>query len=70
MAKGTSSPSLSRTPKSDKARERLWAAQSGLESLKHAEEVKKNPALMRDVKVLAKQEQAALAKVTGRNGRK
>lgn len=45
--------------------DRHWAAREALESLKRAEVVKKDPKLMADVRVLAKTEAAALAKVTG-----
>ena len=69
MAKGSRGLSTTASPKTDAARQRLWAAQEGLSSIKRAEQVKQDPRLMRDVKALAKQEQAALAKVTGRKVR-
>ena len=52
-------------PRTDAARQRLWAAQDALGAIKRAEQVKGDRALMRDVRTLAKQEAAALAKVTG-----
>ena len=60
---------ISATPRTDAARQRLYAAQDALGSLKRAEQVRRDPNLMRDVRVLAKQEQAALAQVAKPRGR-
>jgi hypothetical protein len=57
-------------PKTSAQQERAWRAQSALESIKRAEQVKSDPNLMRDVKALARQEQQALARVTGRPGKR
>ena len=67
MAKG--SLALPAAPKTDAAQRRLWAAQEGLGAIKRAEQVKQDPRLMRDVQALARQEQKALAKVTGGKSR-
>ena len=57
-------------PRTDAARQRLWAAQDALGAIKRAEQVKGDKALMRDVRALAAQEAKALAKVTGGGRRK
>lgn len=41
--------------KEDEARERRWRAESALETLTRAEEHKKDKALMKDVKAIAKE---------------
>lgn len=68
MAKGKSpSPTrasgLPTSPKTDKARMRVYAAQDALGTLRRAEEVRRDPGLMADARALAAREQAALAKV-------
>ena len=66
MAKRASSKAIPSTPKTSAQQERVWRAQSALESIKRAEQVKRDADLMRDVNALARQEQQALARVTGR----
>ena len=68
MAKAPSR--LSAAPRTDAARQRLWAAQDALGAIKRAEQVRSDPTLMRDVRALAKQEAKVLTKVTGGGGKK
>ena len=49
--------------------EQQWMARDALSTLKRAEEIKADPKLMAQVKTVAKQEAAALAKVTGGRGK-
>ncbi len=51
-------------PKTDKERERQWKAQNALSTMKEHARITSDPGLMRDAAALAKQEMAALAKVT------
>lgn len=64
MAKKGASRSYPAVPKTDAARERMWRAQDALGTIRRAEEIKRDPGLMRDAKSLAKREIAALSKVT------
>ncbi len=49
--------------KEDEERERRYRAEDALRSLQRAEEVKTDKALMRDVKLLAKEQMEALGKI-------
>ncbi|HTI81745.1 MAG TPA: hypothetical protein VL614_14955 [Acetobacteraceae bacterium] len=67
MAKGKSSGGsrgLPVSPKTDAARQRMWAAESALGTLRRAGEIQRDPKLMADARALAAREQAALAKIT------
>lgn len=48
---------------SDKARERRYQIEDGLRTMQHAEEIKKDKGLMKDIRCLAKEQMQSLAKV-------
>lgn len=48
---------------SDKARERRYQIEDGLRTMQHAEEIKKDKGLMKDIRCLAKEQMSALGKV-------
>lgn len=64
MAKNA--PRLSTTPKTDKARERLWAAQSAISTLQEAKRIQTNPSLLRDARTLATEQAKALKSITNK----
>lgn len=51
---------------SDKARERRYEVEDGLRTMQKAEEIKKDKALVKDIKCLAKEQMKSLNKVTGK----
>lgn len=63
MARG--STTLPANPRSQKAMERKWAAESALQTLRRVEEIRRDPQLMRDARALATREMQALKKVAG-----
>lgn len=50
-------------PKTNAARERVWAAQDALNTMRRSEEIKRDPKLLADARALANREMQALAKV-------
>lgn len=48
---------------SDKARERRYQVTDALNTMQRAEEIKKDKSLMKDIKLLAKDQMSALGKV-------
>lgn len=48
---------------SDKARERRYQVEDGLRTMQRAEEIKKDRSLVKDIKMLAKEQIASLSKV-------
>lgn len=48
---------------SDKARERRYQVEDGLRTMQRAEEIKKDRSLVKDIKMLAKEQMASLSKV-------
>jgi hypothetical protein len=52
------------------AEERKWKAEDALRTLRRAEEIRNDPALMRAAQRMAKDEQAALARIADTKGSK
>jgi hypothetical protein len=48
---------------SDKARQRRYEIEDGLRTMQRAEEIKKDKSLVKDIKLLAKEQMASLSKV-------
>lgn len=55
-----------RPSKEEQERQRRYAAEDALRTLQRAEECRRDPQLMRDVKQVAKQQMAVLKNVTGK----
>lgn len=63
VAKDTNMPTSIMPTKADKDRERRWRAEDALRTCKEYEKIKNDKGLMKDVKMLAKEEMSKLKKV-------